>query len=486
MEELVIEHGQQFTSSRVEPTHATHFSQLLSSRQNNTNASGWRSIYSMKDISSCIEKIQPVGYNESLSLFSTLHVVAFSSGYSLGSANWLLETSFKKIAFLSDSSLHSTLHPAPMDTSILENADVVVVGGLNETSIADEEQEEGSSSSFDKAKSKLLVQIARTIQAQRNFVIVTPSTGLLFDLIGDINEYFRSIGMEIGGEQHQTPIYVVSPIADQSLKYANICGEWMNAGRHDLLYLPQMPLAHGGLMATGGVVTVNSLEATTTSTTNKLLRKPCIVFTGDSSCPQKGFLSWFLKHWGDSEMNMCAMIGKKKAFSLVHYIPAYCKMSVINIPLDTRLRLQDIPPLCIPHWHHHENNIKYLLLPKIMHSHISESPIETMENKMTQVQYFKPGEVISIDINRNWERVSVSEKLARTIEPTMLPSQDGRVPMSAWASIKGTLNYYNNRLEIQPSLNLEDDESVVLNNQSDYQLNIELSTIMKKFEEVKK
>jgi integrator complex subunit 9 len=143
MEELVAYHGQSATI--IDPTSSTHFSQLLSNRE------GWRSIYTLKDIASCIEKIQPVRYTETLSLFSTLNLVGYSSGYCLGSTNWLLETSFKNIAFLSPSSIYTNLHPAPFDFDILRKADVIVVGGLS--------QQTEKELSFERAKTKLLVQI---------------------------------------------------------------------------------------------------------------------------------------------------------------------------------------------------------------------------------------------------------------------------------------------------------------------------------------
>lgn len=149
MEELVLYHGHNNTS-RIEPTLATHFSQLGDLA---LPSEGWRSIYTSKDVISCIEKVQPVRYTETLSLFSTLNLVAYSSGYSLGSANWLLETSFKRIAFLSFSSLYANLHPAPFDADILKDADVVVVGGLSQQS----ERE----LSFERAKAKLYVHLGK-------------------------------------------------------------------------------------------------------------------------------------------------------------------------------------------------------------------------------------------------------------------------------------------------------------------------------------
>jgi integrator complex subunit 9 len=151
MEELVIYHGKR--TSTIEPTLATHFSQLGDSVQDNE---GWRSIYATKDIISCIEKIQPVRYTETISLFSTLNLVPYSSGYSLGSANWLLETSFKRIAFLSSSSLYTNLHPAPFDFDIVKDADIIVVSDLS--------QQSEKELSFERAKTKVLVQIGKMEQ----------------------------------------------------------------------------------------------------------------------------------------------------------------------------------------------------------------------------------------------------------------------------------------------------------------------------------
>lgn len=56
--------------------------------------------------------------------------VGCSSGYSLGSVNWVLESSFQKLLLMSHSSDVPDRHPASLDTSIMEDADVVLVSGL--------------------------------------------------------------------------------------------------------------------------------------------------------------------------------------------------------------------------------------------------------------------------------------------------------------------------------------------------------------------
>ncbi|KAI8357286.1 beta-lactamase-like protein [Blakeslea trispora] len=468
MEELVMYHGP--SASQIEPSRSTHFSQLNNMFQS-AISEGWRPIYTQKDILSCIDKIQPVRYTEQLSLFSTLDVVPYSSGYSLGSCNWLLKTSFKRIVFLSNASLHANLHPAPFDYAILKGADVVMVGGLTQPSEKD--------SSFERAKSRFLVQVARTVQSLHNAVIVTPASGLVFDLIGDLENYFRSLGLEIGHEKHQIPIYVASPIADRSLKYANICGEWMNSGRHDLLYMPQMPLTHGELMRTGAVEPIGSLEASVLS--EHTMREPCIVFTGDSTCLQKGFLSWFLQHWEHSELNTCLCIDPDAPLQLQEEIPAHGKMNVIRLPLDTRLKLEDIPSILQMHWHdENEQKNRHLIIPKIKGSGL----IQQQVLESTQVIVYQPGQVIEVDLSRDWESVSVSEKLAKTISPKRLIVEDNmeQTRSTVWASIHGTLNYYNNRLEIHPNMEVKDDFLLLSNHHT--AVNTELTHLIQQFEKV--
>ncbi|KAI7904679.1 beta-lactamase-like protein [Cokeromyces recurvatus] len=474
MEELVQYHSHQskFFTSRIEPRSATHFSQLTDDNMQ-LAIEGWRStIYTMEDVISCIEKIQPVRYTETLSLFSALNLVAYSSGYSLGSANWVLETSFKKIAFVSNSSIHMDLHPAPFNGDALKDVDIVVVSGLSQLS--------QNELSFEKAKAKLCGHIARTIQTQHNVLLVTPSMGILFDLVGDIEQHFKLLGnKEIGHERHQIPIYVVNPIADQSLKYANICGEWMNAERHDLLYLPQMPLRHGELMQTGAVQTITSIEAS--ALLKKRIQEPCIVFTGDSACIMKGPLFWFLNYWGQSELNTCIFIDPNTDRSFQDIIPKGCKMNFIYLPLDTCLKLEDIPSILHTHWERNDTNSYHLLIPDMEGAELIKE--EEEQNSSTKAYIYKPGDIINIELDRNWEKVSVSEKLAKTINPIIMTNEDGS--FSAWAPLHGSLHYYNNQLEIQPDLNVKDDGPLIFNQQNEIKLNAELTLIIKRFEEVK-
>lgn len=66
----------------------------------------------------------------------------------------------------------------------------------------------------------------------------------------------------------------------------------------------------------------------------------------------------------------------------------------------------------------------------------------------------------------------------------MTTTNNSKEKMTAWAPIHGSLNYYNNHLQIQPTTIIKDDQSLILNRSSELGINTELNSIIKKFEEV--
>lgn len=64
-----------------------------------------------------------------------MQVIPASSGYCLGSANWVISSDHEKIVYLSGSSTLTT-HPRPMDHNALKNADVFIMTDLTQTPIS--------------------------------------------------------------------------------------------------------------------------------------------------------------------------------------------------------------------------------------------------------------------------------------------------------------------------------------------------------------
>ena len=79
-----------------------------------------------------LSKVQLVGYSEKKDVFGLLQVSPVSSGYGLGSSNWIISSSCERIAYVSGSSTLVT-HPRPIDQSPLRNADCFILSSLIQT-----------------------------------------------------------------------------------------------------------------------------------------------------------------------------------------------------------------------------------------------------------------------------------------------------------------------------------------------------------------
>jgi integrator complex subunit 9 len=65
-------------------------------------------------------------------VFGALKVSAVSSGFCIGSCNWIISSFKERIVYMSGSSTLTT-HPMSCDQSGLKNADVLLLTGLSQT-----------------------------------------------------------------------------------------------------------------------------------------------------------------------------------------------------------------------------------------------------------------------------------------------------------------------------------------------------------------
>ncbi|CAB5216099.1 unnamed protein product [Rhizophagus irregularis] len=111
---------------------------------------------------------------------------AFSSGYCLGSANWMIDCGGEKISIVSLSSTVQNIHPLPFDETVFNNADVIILNDLRDKGGARFET--------------ILIEIGNCVF---------------------LSQHLSAVGLR------GIPFYAVYPMAEESLKYSNICGEWM-------------------------------------------------------------------------------------------------------------------------------------------------------------------------------------------------------------------------------------------------------------------
>lgn len=134
MEELVT-----YIEQTPRATLATQWKEMLhilpSPLADSLKPKSWKHIYSMAAVNSTLANIQLVGYDQKLDIYGALTVTPISSGYCLGSSNWLISCDHEKVAFVSGSSTLTT-HPRPMEQTTLKHADVLILTGLTQTPTA--------------------------------------------------------------------------------------------------------------------------------------------------------------------------------------------------------------------------------------------------------------------------------------------------------------------------------------------------------------
>ena len=61
----------------------------------------WKKIYSKQELESSLSKVTLVGFSEQKDIFGLVKVSPVSSGFCIGSSNWLINSGFEKIAYVS-------------------------------------------------------------------------------------------------------------------------------------------------------------------------------------------------------------------------------------------------------------------------------------------------------------------------------------------------------------------------------------------------
>lgn len=82
-------------------------------------------------------------------------------------------------------------------------------------------------------------------------------------------------------------------------------------------------------------------------------------------------------------------------------------MSFNRLVLDTRLQFENLSSLLENNWNSTENR-RFLLIPNIKGADTFKQE-EQQEN--LNIHIYEQGEIVTIDLKRDWEKVSVNEKV---------------------------------------------------------------------------
>ncbi|EMP32547.1 Integrator complex subunit 9 [Chelonia mydas] len=174
-------------------------------------------------------------------LFGAVHVTPLSSGYALGSSNWIIQSHYEKVSYVSGSSLLTT-HPQAMDQASLKNSDVLILTGLTQIPTANPDGMVGEFCS----------NLAMTVRNGGNVLVPCYPSGVIYDLLECLYQYIDSAGLS------NVPFYFISPVANSSLEFSQIFAEWLCHNKQTKVYLPEPPFPHAETQ--GGEETVEMMD----------------------------------------------------------------------------------------------------------------------------------------------------------------------------------------------------------------------------------
>uniref|UniRef100_A0A8C2CM94 Integrator complex subunit 9 n=1 Tax=Cyprinus carpio TaxID=7962 RepID=A0A8C2CM94_CYPCA len=351
----------------------------------------WRKCYSVQEVNSALSKVQLVGYSQK-ELFGAVQVTPLSSGYSLGSSNWIIQSHYEKVSYVSGSSLLTT-HPQPMEQSSLKNSDVLILTGLTQIPTANPDGMLGEFCS----------NLAMTIRAGGNVLVPCYSSGVIYDLLECLYQFMDSANLG------STPFYFISPVANSSLEFSQIFAEWLCQNKQSKVYLPEPPFPHAELIQTNKLKHYPSIHGDFSSE----FRQPCVVFTGHPSL-RFGDVVHFMELWGKSSLN--TIIFTEPDFSYLDALAPYqpLAMKCVYCPIDTRLNfhqvsklLKDIQPL-------HVVCPEPYTQPPPAQPHRSDLMLELQPPPMA----YRRCSVLGLPFRRRYERIHLLPELARSLVPS--------------------------------------------------------------------
>ncbi|XP_045599022.1 integrator complex subunit 9 isoform X1 [Procambarus clarkii] len=384
----------------------------------------WHPAYSMKSINSALTHVQILAYNENIDICGALKVTAVSSGFCLGSCNWLICSDHEKIAYLSGSSTLTT-HPRPIDQNSLKNADVLIMTALNHTPMFNPDSMLG----------EFCVAVAQTVRNGGNALVPCYPSGVVYDLFECLSNHLDNIGLSL------IPMYFVSPKAENSLAYSNIFSEWLSSSKQGKVYSLDDPFPHAYLTRHGRLKPFKCLHAEGFSSE---YRQPCIVFCGHPSL-RFGDAVHFIDMWGNNSQN--AILFTEPEFDFVEALAPYqpLVMRPVYCPIDTSLDFTQARKLI--------NELKpgKIVVPDVYLHPPSNAPHRTdlMLNLDETPLTYSECQVLSLGIHRRLETMSLSADLALSLNPSTIR------PGLNTATITAALHIQDNKYVLKP---LEDSD----------------------------
>uniref|UniRef100_A0A8C4QK56 Integrator complex subunit 9 n=1 Tax=Eptatretus burgeri TaxID=7764 RepID=A0A8C4QK56_EPTBU len=378
----------------------------------------WRQCYSLQEVNSALSKVRLVGFSQKNELFGAVYVTPLSSGYCLGSCNWLIQSEYERVAYMASSSLFTT-HPQPMDQAPLRGCDVLLLTGLTQFPTANPDSMLGEFCS----------NLAVTVRGGGSVLVPCYPSGVIYDLLECLAQYLDSAGLS------GTPLYFLSPVASSSLEFSQIFSEWLCRSKQSKAYLPEPPFIHAELLHSNRLKHFASIHGDFSTE----FRQPCVVFAGHPSL-RCGDAVHFMELWGRSSLN--TVIFTEPGFNHLDALAPFqpLAMKAVHCPIDTGLNfpqvsklLKDIQPV-------HVICPEQYTAPPAAHPHRSDLQLERQPPPCTM----RRAEALALPVRRRYERVELSPEVAESLIPSEVK------PGISVATVMASLSTRDNKHVLQP------------------------------------
>uniref|UniRef100_A0A915Q0A4 Beta-Casp domain-containing protein n=1 Tax=Setaria digitata TaxID=48799 RepID=A0A915Q0A4_9BILA len=392
----------------------------------------WKPFYTREQMENCLAKVQRISFRESINIHGAATIAAYSSGYSIGSCNWIVHTEHEKIGYLSATSSRNS-HTKPVQWDQLRGSDALVL-----TSICrfPEHSPETSVGAFYLCFTQrylvchAFAVIADTLKRNGSVLMPICPTGVLYDLL-------EVISMQL--DQHDVsvdvPLYFISPVAESTLAYSNIYAEWLSEKKQSMVNIPEEPFKHGLMSRNGRLKVYDNIYGDFC----RQMRTPCVIFTGHPSL-RIGNAVHFLEMWGNDSKN--ALIMTDPDYPIQNVYGPYEKLAIraFFFPIETRLDFSQLNPSILP-----DLAPKLLVMPEVY----AQPPPNSSQRTDFVVAYnaratFRYGDTFTIPSTTKTKRVRLHPDTLRSIE---LRGYQDRSDIGL-SSLKGVLSVYDNILEL--------------------------------------
>ncbi|VDM96142.1 unnamed protein product [Thelazia callipaeda] len=383
----------------------------------------WRPFYSREQMENSLTKVQRISFRESINIHGAAVVAAYSSGYSIGSCNWIIRTEHEKIGYLSATSSRNS-HTKPVQWDQLRNCDALILTSI--CRFPEHNPETSVCHAF--------AVIADTLKRNGSVLMPICPTGVLYDLLEVI-----SVQLDQHDVSVDVPVYFISSVAESTLAYSNIYAEWLSEKKQNMINVPEEPFKHGLMSRSGRLKVYDNIYGDFC----QLMKTPCVIFTGHPSL-RIGDAVHFLEMWGNDSRNALIMTDPDYPIQNVYGPYETLPIRAFFFPIETRLDFSQLNPSILPD-----------LAPKllVMSELYAHPPLNSSQRTDFVVSYksratYKYGDTFTIPSTLKTKRVRLHPDILRSIE---LRGDQDRNEFGL-SSLKGVLSAYDNVLELNPDI----------------------------------